>query len=33
MPDVRSPRVWLAIAWSVFQLYTAWAGLYDLRSR
>jgi TRAP-type uncharacterized transport system fused permease subunit len=22
--------VWLAIAWSIFQLYTAWAGLYDL---
>ena len=30
MPDPHSPRTWLAIAWSVFQLYTAWAGLYDL---
>src|SRR5919204_7020980 len=30
MPDLRSPRVWLAIAWSLFQLYTAVAGLYDL---
>ena len=30
MPDLRSPRVWLGIAWSVFQLYTAYAGLYDL---
>jgi TRAP transporter 4TM/12TM fusion protein len=30
MPDLRSPRVWLAIAWSLFQLYTAYAGLYDL---
>ena len=30
MPDVRSPRVWLGVAWSVFQLYTAVAGLYDL---
>ena len=30
MPDLRSPRVWLAIAWSAFQLYTAYAGLYDL---
>ena len=30
MPDLRSPRVWLGIAWSVFQLYTAWAGLFDL---
>ena len=30
MPDARSPRVWLAVAWSVFQLYTAFAGLYDL---
>ena len=26
----RSPRVWLGIAWSVFQLYTAYAGLFDL---
>lgn len=30
MPDLRSPRVWLAIAWSLFQLYTAQAGLFDL---
>jgi TRAP transporter 4TM/12TM fusion protein len=30
MPDLRSPRAWLAIAWSIFQLYTAWAGLFDL---
>jgi TRAP transporter 4TM/12TM fusion protein len=28
--DPRSPRVWLGILWSVFQLYTAYAGLYDL---
>jgi TRAP transporter 4TM/12TM fusion protein len=28
--DLRSPRVWLAIAWSLFQLYTAVAGLFDL---
>jgi TRAP transporter 4TM/12TM fusion protein len=30
MPDLRSPRVGLAITWSLFQLYTAYAGLYDL---
>src|SRR5438046_308746 len=30
MPEARSPRVWLAVAWSVFQLYTAYAGMYDL---
>src|SRR3979411_2880311 len=30
MPDLRSAGVWLAIAWSTFQLYTAYAGLYDL---
>ncbi len=30
MPDPRSPRVWLAIAWSLFQLYTAYAGMWDL---
>ena len=30
MPDLRSPRVWLALAWSLFQLYTAVAGLFDL---
>jgi TRAP transporter 4TM/12TM fusion protein len=28
--DHRSPRAWLAVAWSLFQLYTAYAGLYDL---
>ncbi len=27
---MRSPRLWLAAAWSLFQLYTAWAGLFDL---
>jgi TRAP transporter 4TM/12TM fusion protein len=26
----RGPTVWLGIAWSVFQLYTAYAGLFDL---
>ena len=30
MPDLRAPRTWLAITWSIFQLYTAWGGLYDL---
>ena len=30
MREPRSPRAWLAIAWSIFQLYTAYAGLYDL---
>lgn len=30
MPDVHSPRVWLAIVWSVFQVYTAYAGMWDL---
>jgi TRAP transporter 4TM/12TM fusion protein len=30
VPDLRSPRVWLAVLWSLFQLYTAQAGLYDL---
>jgi TRAP transporter 4TM/12TM fusion protein len=30
VPDVRSPRVWLAIVWTVFQLYTAFAGMWDL---
>jgi TRAP transporter 4TM/12TM fusion protein len=28
--DVRSPRVWICVAWSLFQLYTAYAGMYDL---
>jgi TRAP transporter 4TM/12TM fusion protein len=28
--DLRSPRVWLAVVWSVFQLYTAYAGMWDL---
>ena len=30
MPDLRSPRVWLAVTWSLFQVYTAYAGMYDL---
>jgi TRAP transporter 4TM/12TM fusion protein len=30
MFDPRSPRVWLGVAWSVFQLYTAYAGMFDL---
>jgi TRAP transporter 4TM/12TM fusion protein len=30
MPRVGSPRAWLAATWSLFQLYTAQAGLYDL---
>jgi TRAP transporter 4TM/12TM fusion protein len=30
MHKLTSPRVWLAAAWSLFQLYTAQAGLYDL---
>ena len=30
MADLRAPRVWLAIVWSLFQLYTAAAGLFDL---
>lgn len=30
MFDLRSPRVWLGIAWSIFQLYTAYAGMFDL---
>jgi TRAP-type uncharacterized transport system fused permease subunit len=30
VPDVRSPRVWVAIVWSVFQIYTAYAGMWDL---
>src|SRR5262245_41453876 len=30
MPGLRSPRAWLAAAWSLFQLYTAWAGMFDL---
>jgi TRAP transporter 4TM/12TM fusion protein len=30
MPELRAPRVWLAIAWSLFQLYTAYAGMFDL---
>jgi TRAP transporter 4TM/12TM fusion protein len=28
--SVPEPRVWLAIVWSLFQLYTAYAGLFDL---
>jgi TRAP transporter 4TM/12TM fusion protein len=30
MPDLTSPRVWLGLAWSAFQLYTAYAGMWDL---
>ncbi len=30
MPDLRSPRLWLAIVWSLFQVYTAYAGMWDL---
>jgi len=30
MPDLRAPRVWLGIVWSLFQLYTAYAGMFDL---
>jgi TRAP transporter 4TM/12TM fusion protein len=30
VPDLRSPRIGLGIAWTLFQLYTAWAGLFDL---
>ncbi len=30
MPDLRSPRAWLAIVWSLFQLYTAKQGMFDL---
>ncbi|HEX3179086.1 MAG TPA: TRAP transporter fused permease subunit, partial [Methylomirabilota bacterium] len=30
MPDVRAPRVWLAVTWTLFQLYTACTGMFDL---
>jgi TRAP transporter 4TM/12TM fusion protein len=30
MSKLASPRAWLAAVWSLFQLYTAQAGLYDL---
>jgi len=30
VPDLRSPRAWLAIVWSLFQLYTAKQGMFDL---
>jgi len=30
VPDLRSPRVWLALLWSVFQLWTAYRGMFDL---
>src|SRR5512134_3011899 len=30
LPDVRSPRVWLGVAWSLFQLWTAYQGMFDL---
>jgi len=28
--DLRSPRIWLGIVWSIVQLYTAYAGMFDL---
>jgi len=30
IPDVRAPRVWLAVVWSLFQLWTAYQGMFDL---
>jgi TRAP transporter 4TM/12TM fusion protein len=30
VPDLRSPRVWLALLWSAFQLWTAYRGMFDL---
>jgi TRAP transporter 4TM/12TM fusion protein len=30
MLDPRSPRLWLAVVWSLFQLWTAYAGMFDL---
>jgi len=30
MPDLRSPRVSLAVVWSLFQLWSAYAGAFDL---
>jgi TRAP transporter 4TM/12TM fusion protein len=30
VPDLRSPRVWLALVWSAFQLWTAYRGMFDL---
>ncbi len=30
MPDFRSPRAWLAVVWSLFQLWTAYGGMFDL---
>jgi TRAP transporter 4TM/12TM fusion protein len=30
VPVLHSPRAWLAAAWSLFQLYTAQAGMFDL---
>ncbi|HXH81297.1 MAG TPA: TRAP transporter permease [Candidatus Tectomicrobia bacterium] len=30
MPDLRSPRVWLAALWSLFQLWTSARGMFDL---
>ncbi len=30
MPDLRSPRMWLALVWCLFQLWTAYGGMYDL---
>lgn len=30
MPDWRSPRVWLAVTWSLLQLWVAFRGVFDL---
>jgi TRAP transporter 4TM/12TM fusion protein len=30
VPALKSPRAWLAVLWSLFQLYTAQAGIFDL---
>jgi TRAP transporter 4TM/12TM fusion protein len=30
VPDLRAPRVWLAVVWSLFQLWTAYGGMFDL---
>ncbi len=30
MAELRSPRAWLAVGWSLFQLFTAYAGMFDL---
>ena len=28
--DLRSPKIWLGVLWSLFQIYTAYAGMFDL---